>query len=69
MSDTDPDRGGSTAPVPEFSARTALVVWVGMDAAGGLEGVVERVRTGEKERFHGLTSLTQVIARMAGGRS
>jgi hypothetical protein len=28
-------------------------------------GIVERVRTGEKERFEGLAALATVIARMA----
>ena len=45
--------------------RTALVVWVGRDKAGNVEGTVERARTGEKERFQGLDGLAQVIARMA----
>jgi hypothetical protein len=33
---------------------------------GLLSGVVERVRTGEKERFQNAAGLGEVIARMAG---
>ena len=32
---------------------------------GALDGVVERVRTGEKRRFHGAGVLAEVIATMA----
>ena len=32
---------------------------------GALSGVVERVRTGEKERFQGVAALAEVIASMA----
>jgi hypothetical protein len=33
--------------------------------SGVLSGVVERVRTGEKQRFHSLAVLAEVIAAMA----
>ena len=52
---------GMVEPVVE---RTALVVWVARDATGNVEGTVERARTGEKERFHGLDALAEVIARL-----
>ena len=35
------------------------------DETGRLTGIVERVRTGEKERFHALETLAQIIGRMA----
>jgi hypothetical protein len=44
--------------------RTAFVVWLGCDAAGRFEGIVERVRTGEKRPFQGLESLAPLIGRM-----
>jgi hypothetical protein len=34
------------------------------DGAGRLSGIVERVRTGEKERFEGVEDIGRVIARM-----
>jgi hypothetical protein len=42
-----------------------FVVRLSRDAAGRVTGIVERVRTGEKERFEGLAALATVIARMA----
>ena len=58
-----PDRaraaGGETQPV-----RRSFVVSVSEDETGELEGVVEAVRTGRKERFRGLESLGLVIAAM-----
>jgi hypothetical protein len=41
-----------------------FVVRLSRDEAGRLTGIVERVRTGEKERFEGLASVATVIARM-----
>jgi hypothetical protein len=45
--------------------RTAFVVWLGRDAAGRFEGIVERARTGEKRPFQGLESLAPLIGRMS----
>lgn len=42
-----------------------FVVRLSIDEAGRVGGIVERVRTGEKERFHGIDGLGPVIARMA----
>ncbi len=42
-----------------------FVVRLSIDEAGRVGGIVERVRTGEKERFHGIDGLAPVIARMA----
>jgi hypothetical protein len=41
-----------------------LVVRVSRDAAGALRGVVERVKTGAKERFVGIETLRDLIERM-----
>ena len=51
----------NSAPVP-------FMVRVVPDEAGGLVGVVERVRTGEKERFHDAAAIGPVIVRMLGAR-
>jgi hypothetical protein len=48
------------------SAPVAFVVRVIPDEAGGLVGVIERVRTGEKERFHDAAAIGPLIARMLG---
>ena len=36
---------------------------------GVLSGVVERVRSGEKQRFHGVKALAEIIATMARARN
>ncbi|HJX86036.1 MAG TPA: hypothetical protein VJ277_00635 [Gemmatimonadales bacterium] len=41
---------------------TTIIVRVRRDDAGRLSGVVERVRTGEKVRFHGLETLGRAVA-------
>lgn len=46
-----------------------LIVRLSVDAAGRLTGVVERVRTGEKQRFHGVEALGPLVERMAKGDS
>ncbi|HZV94495.1 MAG TPA: hypothetical protein VFF62_01130 [Candidatus Nitrosocosmicus sp.] len=50
------------------SAPVTFMVRVVPDEAGGLVGVVERVRTGEKERFHDAAAIGPVIVRMLGAR-
>ena len=40
---------------------------VGLDDAGQLAGIVERVRTGEKSRFETTNGIGQLIARMVAG--
>jgi hypothetical protein len=42
----------------------SFVVRVSRGTAGGLEGIVERLRTGEKAWFRGADQLGLVIARM-----
>jgi hypothetical protein len=44
-----------------------FVVRVTVGASGRLSGIVERVRTGEKERFAGAEALGPLVARMALG--
>ncbi len=46
-----------------------FIVRLSIDEAGRAGGIVERVRTGEKERFHGIDGLGPVIARMAAKES
>ena len=50
------------------SAPVTFMVRVVPDETGGLVGVVERVRTGEKERFHDAAAIGPVIVRMLGAR-
>jgi hypothetical protein len=42
-----------------------FIVRLARDETGRLTGIVERVRTGEKERFEGLAAIATVLARMA----
>lgn len=42
-----------------------LIVRLTLDHAGALTGVIERVRTGRKERFSGIEGLAAVVARLA----
>jgi hypothetical protein len=60
------------APNRTRSAVTFLVR-ISHDACGRLTGVVERVKTGEKERFLGADGLGRLIERMStdieGGRA
>jgi hypothetical protein len=41
-----------------------FVLRVARDEAGRLTGIVERVRTGEKQRFEGLGAIAPLIAQM-----
>jgi hypothetical protein len=41
-----------------------FVLRVEVDDTGNVTGVVERVRTGEKERFRGYAMLSDVVRRM-----
>jgi hypothetical protein len=49
-----------TAPSPVLT----FIVRITRDATGRLRGTVERVRTGEKERFTGADSIGVVVERM-----
>jgi hypothetical protein len=42
-----------------------FIVRLSRGNGGVLDGVVERVRTGEKRRFHGVAGLAELIAAMA----
>jgi hypothetical protein len=42
-----------------------FIVRLSRDESGRLTGIVERVRTGEKERFEELAAIATLIARMA----
>jgi hypothetical protein len=48
-------------PTEDLGEYTTLIVRVRQDDAGRLSGVVERVRTGEKVRFHGLETLSRAV--------
>ncbi len=41
-----------------------FIVRLAADEAGRVTGIVERVRTGEKERFEGLGAIAALLARM-----
>ena len=43
-----------------------FIVRLSREGTGVIVGVVERVRTGEKERFQGLDALAPLITRMTG---
>jgi len=49
-------------PTEHLGDYTTLIVRIRQDDAGRLSGVVERARTGEKVRFHGLETLSRVVA-------
>jgi hypothetical protein len=58
-----PERDDRTRPRGERpTGSIAFIVRVARDAAGGLAGIVEHVRTGRKERFDGLEAIPSVIA-------
>jgi hypothetical protein len=42
-----------------------FIVRLTLGDGGALSGVVERVRSGEKQRFHGAAGLAEIIAAMA----
>jgi hypothetical protein len=50
------------APPEHLGDYTTLIVRVRQDDAGQFSGVVERVRTKEKVRFHGLETLARAVA-------
>lgn len=60
MSDDTGNR--SNEPTEDLGEYTTLIVRIVQDDAGRLSGVVERVRTGEKVRFHGLETLSRAVA-------
>ena len=43
---------------------TTFILRLEVDDIGDVIGIVERVRTGEKQRFHGYAMLGEVIRRM-----
>jgi hypothetical protein len=49
-------------PPEDLGEYTTLIVRIRQDDAGRLSGVVERVRTGAKMRFHGLETLSRAVA-------
>lgn len=46
-----------------------FIVRVSQDEAGQLSGIVERVRTGEKQRFYGPATIGQIIERTVAAES
>jgi hypothetical protein len=53
---------GSRMEMPEFPL--TFIVRLTLGDGGVLSGVVERARSGEKQRFHGGAALAEVIAGM-----
>jgi hypothetical protein len=60
MGDTEKSEG--LEPTEDHGEYTTLIVRIRQDDAGRLSGVVKRVRTGEKVRFHGLETLSRAVA-------
>jgi hypothetical protein len=58
MSEVD----GELERMEDLGEYTTIIVRVRRDDAGRLSGVVERVRTGEKLRFHGLETVGRAVA-------
>ena len=57
------DQGsGAWEPAEHPGEYTTLIVRIRQDDAGRLSGMLERVRTGEKVRFHGLETLNRAVA-------
>jgi hypothetical protein len=44
---------------------TTFIVGLATDESGRISGIVGRVRTGEKERFHALGAVPALLRRMA----
>ena len=59
----------TTLPMSDAEVRRAVtfVVRLLLDEAGQVTCVVERVSTGEKERFRGVEALSPLVARMVLG--
>src|SRR5215471_9664096 len=49
---------------PSGPPRSSFIVRIDRDDTGGVSGVIERVRTGAKEAFHGVDQIGAVLARM-----
>ncbi len=59
------DGGGGTEamePTEPLGDYVVVIVRLQQDDAGGWSGVVERVSTGQKVRFHGLKTLSRAVA-------
>jgi hypothetical protein len=56
--------------VTRGATRSAVtfIVRASRDAGGRLHGILERVKTGEKERFDGAEALARIIERMVATR-
>jgi hypothetical protein len=50
--------------MPSRLGLATFIVRLSRDDAGRLVGVVERVRTGEKERFESIEAISEIVARM-----
>lgn len=59
---------GDARPVPDDIKRPVVtfIVRIAREPGGRLRGTVERVRTGEKERFGGAEAIGEIIERMLG---
>lgn len=55
----DADRRGERSDAP-----ISFIVRIARDDTGQVRGVVERVKTGAKERFDGVEAISPLIARM-----
>lgn len=55
-------KGAEVEPTEHLGVYMTLIIRIRQDDAGGLSGVVERVRTGAKARFIGLETLASAVA-------
>jgi hypothetical protein len=60
--------GGGAGGRPRTNGPIAFIVRVSIDEEGGVTGVVERVRTGQKEQVHSVDEIGRVIASMIAER-
>lgn len=56
-------------PTDLLEGAITFILRLSIDDSRRVTGVAERVKTGEKERFHGIDSLSPLIARMVGDQA
>lgn len=61
------ERAGGARGRPGTDGPITFIVRVSIDEEGGVTHAVERVRTGQKERVHGVGDIGRIIAMMIAG--
>lgn len=54
-------------PTDLLDGAITFILRLSIDDSRRVTGIVERVKTGEKERFHGIEAISAVVARMVTG--